>query len=556
MEYDFHQGESLGATNRKRQLHQADEPESWGNDEQSAERSKRARAAGDLPSQLSQYGDSVASQVDHSFISLNGALGAVAQNATDPSQSLAIGAEPVLDMGFPLVDLSWDWSLDLDACQNHFSGPDFQFTQTPVCPSYEPLVPSYNSDVHLAWANTASFDSPQELRLSNGMVSQEKLDYMDIEAGTDFPVPDTIDTRESSAFSFDHSPFAHSMAMTEDATANTTPQAEEDGTGCGAEDSADNAICDTCFGMLIIDTTQLRDSFVKGLPAAGKKVLLEEYGGLIIIRHAESHAYGGLLEESDFKPVSNLITDTTVTLSAILKSATLLEITVYGPRSKADEIGGMLLDHDCFLQQPDSCDESMIYFNPQCLTRGDGDDSPPTFKTDPETTTASLTVSEKSKVAELLDSASGPSVFRHVQCSEMLRTELKECVYIPPFPTFRLCLMVSCSHQRKALAMMVEKEAGILEGAEFPSIWKEETVLGGTGGMRYINTVTASRVYRKPKLCLGGLIADDMGLGKSLTALALIAGSMTTRDSNESQPTTRVTTIIVAPLSSTLLHGS
>ena len=46
-------------------------------------------------------------------------------------------------------------------------------------------------------------------------------------------------------------------------------------------------------------------------------------------------------------------------------------------------------------------------------------------------------------------------------------------------------LMRSGSHQRKALSMMVEKEAGSLEGAEFPSIWRGETV-GGAGVMRYV----------------------------------------------------------------------
>jgi len=40
-------------------------------------------------------------------------------------------------------------------------------------------------------------------------------------------------------------------------------------------------------------------------------------------------------------------------------------------------------------------------------------------------------------------------------------------------------------HQRKALAMMVEKESGILRGAKFPSVWTEETIVG-TGGLRYV----------------------------------------------------------------------
>ena len=45
--------------------------------------------------------------------------------------------------------------------------------------------------------------------------------------------------------------------------------------------------------------------------------------------------------------------------------------------------------------------------------------------------------------------------------------------------------MGSGSHQQKALSMMVEKEAGTLEGAEFPSVWREENV-DGTGVMRYV----------------------------------------------------------------------
>lgn len=139
--------------------------------------------------------------------------------------------------------------------------------------------------------------------------------------------------------------------------------------------------------------------------------------------------------------------------------------------------------------------------------------------------------------------------------------------------------------------MMVEKESGTLRDPDFPSIWTEDTT-GGTGTQRYViysvrlvlvtsanglprflNTITGSRVYRKPKLCLGGLIADvsdqesrksrhcyfvlmlfpqDMGLGKTLTALALIAGSATT-PSNKSA--TRAATLVIAPLSSMYLDS-
>ena len=89
----------------------------------------------------------------------------------------------------------------------------------------------------------------------------------------------------------------------------------------------------------------------------------------------------------------------------------------------------MLLRHDCFLQQPDSFDDSVTYFNPHCLTRAADDDSMPTWdrvEAEQDTPAENLSVVEKSKVAELLDSASGPMVYRDIQVSEMLQVSLKK----------------------------------------------------------------------------------------------------------------------------------
>ena len=172
---------------------------------------------------------------------------------------------------------------------------------------------------------------------------------------------------------------------------------------------------------------------MKDSTAAGKKVILEGYSRLIIIRDPDSKSYGGLITESHFDPLWKLIANTNITLCATLKSTTALEIVVYGCRTDADEIGGMLVDYDCYLQQPDSFDESMTYFNPQCLTRADDDDSMPTWEplaADLDTSAASLRAVDKSKVAELLDAAQGPTVFRDVQISQMLQTSLKEFVHV------------------------------------------------------------------------------------------------------------------------------
>jgi hypothetical protein len=77
-------------------------------------------------------------------------------------------------------------------------------------------------------------------------------------------------------------------------------------------------------------------------------------GCLVIIRNLESKSYSGLVTQNHFDTLRNLITDTAIRLSATLKSTAVLEVLVYGCRTKANEIREMLLDHDCFLHQPDS----------------------------------------------------------------------------------------------------------------------------------------------------------------------------------------------------------
>ncbi len=78
-----------------------------------------------------------------------------------------------------------------------------------------------------------------------------------------------------------------------------------------------------------------------------------------------------------------------------------------------------------------------------------------------------------------------------------------------------------------ALSMMVEKESGLLRDVEFPTVWTEEKdhdATNSSSGSRYVmpfligrfahslwrflNTITGTRLRRKPKLCLGGLLAD------------------------------------------------
>ena len=111
---------------------------------------------------------------------------------------------------------------------------------------------------------------------------------------------------------------------------------------------------------------------------------------------------------------------------------------------------------------------------------------------------------------------------------------------------------------------MIEKECGVIDGAKFPSLWQ-----ASSGGYRH--TVTGAR-ERQPQPVRGGVLADvsapylitldgamltstwqEMGLGETLTTLALICWYLDLRDSlrlqaKESNRTK--TTLIVVPKSS------
>ena len=69
-------------------------------------------------------------------------------------------------------------------------------------------------------------------------------------------------------------------------------------------------------------------------------------------------------------------------------------------------------------------------------------------------------------------------------------------------------------HQKEALKWMLDQEAG--QG--LPVFWEEDSEKGG-----YVHTLCNHTTQEKPKAMRGGMLADAMGLGKTLTVMALIA---------------------------------
>ncbi|KAI1439376.1 hypothetical protein F5Y02DRAFT_424071 [Annulohypoxylon stygium] len=205
-------------------------------------------------------------------------------------------------------------------------------------------------------------------------------------------------------------------------------------------------------------------------------------------------------------------------------SQCMLEITVYGPLDLYDEIGSWFQEYEIYLQDPRTCHLDVKYYNPHRLLSDDLKSCP--------------------LVSELIDLASSLIPLKQItQQTDMLgvlchSTDLEET----PQPAairatlkrsflFQLgddsvVLIISNRHQRQALTFMLNRENSLQYGGSCRDIWK--TVKNDYGRI-FVNTITNSWQTEEPPQFHGGIIADLMGLGKTLTMISLAATDLDAR---------------------------
>ncbi|RYP62494.1 hypothetical protein DL769_007273 [Monosporascus sp. CRB-8-3] len=237
---------------------------------------------------------------------------------------------------------------------------------------------------------------------------------------------------------------------------------------------------DTCFGVVIVEASVSTTDHRK---VADCPVTIRSDGKVLSLCFADSGCFAGIIASRGLK---KLLDRHTVRVTAALcckqphddkktkiskKSGgsaskwrledAIARVVVYGRMEDKDDIANLLSDAGLFFQHPtlDEYDPGVPYFNPHLLLRP-GAEMP---KIEGLSISGSQRAATKGglldevnqgRIWRIFDLASGAGTSAVAAASSRLRSTLRK-------------------HQLQALAMMIERECGVIEGAKFPSLWQD-----------------------------------------------------------------------------------
>lgn len=184
-------------------------------------------------------------------------------------------------------------------------------------------------------------------------------------------------------------------------------------------------------------------------------------------------------------------------------------INLYGPKSQVKAIGNWLGQRQIFLRDPTDYDRSVELCNPHAPKPGPAlpRTSGPTQCRDAGY--AYRTVEEtRNEVMSMFDSLQKSESMPELEADERITTEL-------------------LTHQKQGLHFMTQREQERVfsdKEEDNNSLWRQR--VKSTGARVYYHVITGREERQKPPEVLGGILADMMGLGKTLSILALVVGSV------------------------------
>ncbi|KAG9503234.1 hypothetical protein J7337_006077 [Fusarium musae] len=182
-----------------------------------------------------------------------------------------------------------------------------------------------------------------------------------------------------------------------------------------------------------------------------------------------------------------------------------VDMNIYGLRSKALDIGQRLSNGKLWLQRSSHGRHGTAYENPHFLNisaEDTGIDEVQNAGLVPSDA-APKKMSKEDQLRKMVD-----EVYKTVENNREL-----EMVEGGDRVTQQLL-----RHQKEALGFMLERESGHIN--EKYRLWEE--IKHGDGKVQYRHRITKRRKDMRPEEKGGGILADDMGMGKSLSILALI----------------------------------
>ncbi|KAI0020556.1 SNF2 family N-terminal domain-containing protein [Xylariomycetidae sp. FL0641] len=186
------------------------------------------------------------------------------------------------------------------------------------------------------------------------------------------------------------------------------------------------------------------------------------------------------------------------------------DLVLYGPRKSAKAVGRYLGQSNVWLRKPFLLENGYKYENPQEL-----DTTPkpqPAARQRPMPVSApaiTRTVEEiRTEVMGVFDSLTKSEDLPEMEPDARIKTKLLK-------------------HQKQGLHFMTKKELPrqlSFDGRTRDSFWQMR--MTGTGQRFYHNVVTGHAQVELPSETLGGILADMMGLGKTLSILSLVTTSL------------------------------
>ncbi|PTB57662.1 hypothetical protein M431DRAFT_346954 [Trichoderma harzianum CBS 226.95] len=179
-----------------------------------------------------------------------------------------------------------------------------------------------------------------------------------------------------------------------------------------------------------------------------------------------------------------------------------LKVTLFGPVSLFEEVGSFFEDHNLYLQDPVNCSRNALYRNPHKLSVDCG---PDLWTSDLDREHSNFVMTETTQPRpELIDTLNSQEDLVETKQPGSIRSVMKR-------------------HQLQALTFMLQREQGWAWDGSRADLW--EFFLESTGSY-FVNRISDAVQTEPPQQFYGGILADPMGLGKTLSMISLVASDL------------------------------